>query len=103
MIGDNPDGECVYVLRIERWFDKESFYYVGISNALIVRIASHMNNSTRIAMPTGDGREERQRYVVRDVERVVEADSRAEARNLERETALRVAIEENTTKVVGGR
>jgi hypothetical protein len=131
--GVSQDADAyVYVLELERLSDSSTWYYVGKReegqfSALLRYIRSHANKFTRSRAITYDGHElllgdydtsivpQGTTHDVVDVERIVPIsvpelaavdESGAEScyvSEIERRTAYEVAIEHNTTNVLGGK
>jgi hypothetical protein len=109
--GWSHDSESyIYVLCIERVDDGEIFWYVGETTDIYSRMRSHKYPSGEMSIPTTSGKivsthpVEDARFKLRGLERVIDVSdcSDAERRNEERKTAFRVAIEKQTTNVLGG-
>lgn len=102
---DGIDCAClVYVLKIQRQCDGKEFFYVGRSVNPVERLTQHMvGRSGRISQPTPEGTFEKRDYDFVEIVRTIPCESDARAKEVERKTLLEVAIERDTTDVLGGR
>lgn len=105
-----PSDYYIYVLELIRCEDGEVFYYVGKTDNLINRISNHVYSSNRerygrIYMPNMNGESSDEvEYRILSVGNIVSVNgSESLALNKERELAYSLAIEKDTTNILGGR
>lgn len=99
----------IYAIEVERE-DGEVFYYVGETTDMYTRMRTHRYRGATMSIPTTDGVLERtdvqddSRFEIVGLERLVPVPdtTEPERRNKERETAYQVAIDHETTNVIGG-
>lgn len=99
----------VYVLELLR-FDGEEFYYVGMAKNVVDRLQTHIGvaqddyDEGKVSMPTPEGKLGAPSYDVVDLERRVRGGgTKDEARETERRMAYEIALEYDTTNVLGGK
>lgn len=101
--------DVVYVLKIKRCSDNEVFYYVGLTSNLDHRILNHFS-CKEIKIPDRNGkiirkpdnyREVQTDYELISLEEVEEVPNRETGLEIERRKRYEVAIEKNTTNVLG--
>lgn len=99
----------VYVLKIKRCEDEEMFYYVGLTSNLDHRILNHFSCKI-ITIPSKDGkiirkddnyREVETNYEIISLEEMEKVPDRKRGLEVERRKRYEIAIEENTTNVLG--
>jgi hypothetical protein len=96
----------IYVLRVQR-HDGQRFFYVGMSEAVLSRLKSHARyGGQNMRVPTTNGAISKDTDF--EIQEVVEVEglhdtTAAEARERERRKAYELAIDHNTTNVIGGR
>jgi len=100
----NTDSKFItYILKIRR-FDGDEFYYVGTTKNPIQRMIHHMRRED-ISLPKADefGYSKDVEFDIISVLEVHNFKTKEEAMEKERVRALEIAIEKETTNVVGGR
>lgn len=115
-IEDQRTDWYVYVLEMERLTDESTWYYVGETKNLRNRILSHFSTSVRmsryeVAIENGyqvytNSHEQMMIRSLHEVEKIVlpdEVDQDEYVKNRERRKSYEVAIEEDTTHVIGGK
>lgn len=103
MVGEYDSKHVVYVMKIERPSDAQEFFYVGRTTRPYRRVADHMSVTSEMSMPTRDGVLEKQKYEVLEVVITLEYEDERRAAAMERRMYLETAIENNTTRVLGGK
>lgn len=106
----DADG-YVYVLKFIRTEDDETFYYVGMTTNLKSRVLTHTSEfRARKPLATDEGvrySSAEGSYEFQEIERVVSFRNRGRMRdvlkNKEREMAFEIALEYETTNVLGGK
>lgn len=103
MVGEYDSDHLIYVMRIERPSDGQEFFYVGRTTQPYRRVAEHMSVTSEMSIPTPEGVMEKQKYEVVQVSITLEFENEARAAAMERRMYLEIAIENNTTRVLGGK
>ena len=96
-------GPCVYTLEIQLGENVKTHYYVGMTKNLEQRLLSHFKGDSTVSYHSKSEGIFKAEYEVIDLLSVEQCSDRSEAQCRERETLLEVAIEHDTTNVVGGR
>lgn len=102
---DLDDDGYVYVLECIREEDGEKFYYVGETQKPVIRITRHEADNGDFIAPDSDGvRSSDVDFDIVSIERLIPVnggDVKNDLMRIEQETVCKVAIEYETTNVIG--